>query len=204
MKHIENIKEIINKYNYPEIRIINYEFYEEKLLNLNLSLNDKSKILENSNYNNWGFSILIEFEGLVSGKYAINITSGGYWGRSLETLYYCNSYNKDLLLMNQTKVLKKNVKYILRQEFLNNIIELGFDFDKDVYLEFDDKYNKYMIWDKEPDNYCDIIKDGYNDEYKERQLRNLKKIKKCNNIQQYCKDELYGEEQKIEWTEYRL
>lgn len=198
IKHINNIKEIIKGYKAENFTITNVNYFEGGYYPNN---KDNKEINETSKYNDWAFSIVIEYEGICNCKVNLLVSGGWRGGRENTLIYYFKPYDNKIEIKD-VSILKEKLNSLLRQQFISNIIDLTFK--EDVYLDYSDDYHTYEIWDKKPSSYGETIADSYRENYTEEMVIHIKNLVKCKKISEYAKNKIDGEEHEITWIEYKL
>lgn len=137
-------------------------------------------------------------------------SSSGYTTKNgyRQDIYYIGDY--DCYIRSELSRRIKDHYLNYRDEIFDVFVDLLFD--KDCYLKYDCQYNRYELWDNEPERYSDTLAgksyddylkyDNYNLSYKK--YKNLKVLIKSNSISKFAEEKLYGSKESIEWTNYKL
>lgn len=170
------------------------------------SINPKySREPENEQY----LSIEVSFKNEFKSKIIIK-TGGGYRNtpEGRIDIYYVMESDCTIESKNESKVINYYRKF--KNDSVEKMIELVVN--NNLYVEYDDYFVKYEIWNKKPSQYEDSItgylnvnrEEKHYKEYK-KQYNNISKISKHNDFKELCENlDSYGQSYTYEWTEYKL
>lgn len=116
---------------------------------------------------------------------------------------------------NEIVSLKEEQCRKLYKQYKHNTVEklIDLSFEKKYYLDYEDYFKNYEIWDKAPSEYGDSIKgelkmfeEHKNYKHYKSKYENLNKITKYQSVKEFAEEELnpYHESTTYEWIEYRL
>lgn len=151
-------------------------------------------------------TLTVEIEGSFNGIFIIKTSRGrqSMINGERKEIYYV--FSCDCSIRSDTEIRVDDFYKDYEQALINEMIDMALDGKH--YVNYDGNFKSYEVWSKYPTAHSDKIV-GYTDRRggcARKMLQNIRKLRKCDDIQKFSEDNLDGQTESYTetWVEYTL